>query len=108
MKFLAFCPDKPEFSIRYSLKNQQKVKDKLLEDAVRDAFTNAAVLAEVGKVKLRDIVRIDYDWSEVRFESSRYQVLDRHNNFSLREESLDFQPDDIEARDTVSVVWEIE
>ena len=108
LQALTDCPARPEFSIRYSIKNQEKAKEKLLSKAVKDAFAKAKVLAEAGRVKLGEIVRIDYDWSVVRFERSYYSLKEISSSCSIHEANLDFQPDDIEASDNVSVVWEIE
>lgn len=90
------------------MKDQQKAREKLLNKAVNDAFTKAKVLAEAGGIKLGEIVRIDYDWAVVRLESNYYKLIESHESYSLSEDSLDFQPDDIEGSDNVTVVWEIE
>ena len=105
---LAASPIKPTFSILYTVRDQEQVKNSLLAKAVTDATEKAKVLAKAAGVTLKDIQTIDYSWGEVRFETS---IVEGSSTLAREPdpfESIDITPDDIEQSDTVTVVWGIE
>ena len=102
---LAGCPAKPEFSVRFFLKDKSAVEAALLEDAVRDAKKKAQILAAAGGVMLGRILAIDYDWGEITIHSRVYEASSKMLFDS--EPMIDLEPEDIENSDTVTVEWEI-
>ncbi|MGM0414896.1 MAG: SIMPL domain-containing protein [Bacillota bacterium] len=96
---------KPEFSVDYTIKDKTAVKNQLLKNAVTDARTKAEIMVEAAGVKLGKVLRIDYDWTEVRF-SHDYSVS--HSDCMMVSESLDFEPEEVKASDNVTIVWTIE
>ena len=108
---LAACPVRPEFQISFTVKDPEFAKNLLLGKAVADAKEKAAVLSGAAGVALKEIQSIDYSWGEIDFE---YRPM---NGALLAEKCLaepmdasydmDIEPDDIEASDTVTVIWEI-
>ena len=108
---LANCRVKPELSISYTVKDPEAAKNLLLGRAVADAKEKAAVLTRAGGVALKDIQSIDYSWGEIDFEYRPMRdsiLMDRGEIPLAKKYSLDIEPDDIEASDTVTVIWEIE
>lgn len=112
---LANCPVKPEFRLSYTVSDPEAAKNELLGKAVTDAKDKAAVLTQAAGVTLKGIQSIDYSWGEIDFE---YKPM---NGMLMADECLaapmaisgtsydmDIEPDDIEASDTVTVLWEIE
>ena len=101
----------PEFSISYTVKDKEAVKNVLLEKSIADAKAKAAVLSNAAGVTLKDIVNINYSWGEMDLEVSLMT-----NCFSNRMERwssgdgypMNFEPDDITVTDTVTVVWKLE
>ena len=107
---LARCPAKPEFCLSYTVKDPEATKNELLGKAVADAREKALVLTRAAGVELKDIQSIDYSWGQIDFEiqpmnDMRYPLAPK----AIEEESydLDIEPDDMEASDTVTVIWEI-
>ena len=107
---LAKCPVNPEFRISYTLADPEAAKSELLATAVTDAQRKAAVLTSAAGLKLGEIQSMDYSWGQVDF------VVNSINRDLAMEEcavadggsfDLNVEPDDIEASDTVTVVWEI-
>lgn len=108
---LAACPVRPEFQISFTVKDPESAKNLLLGKAVADAKEKAAVLSGAAGVALKEIQSIDYSWGEIDFECHPM------NGALLAEKCLtapmaasydmDIEPDDIEASDTVTVIWEI-
>ncbi len=107
---LAASPVQPQFGIGYTVKDPEALKNALLERAVADAKEKAAVLARAAGVPLGAIQSVDYSWGQVSFE---VQPMDRlcapmgAAGAANKALALDVQPDDVEAADTVTVVWEI-
>ncbi|MCR5295020.1 MAG: SIMPL domain-containing protein [Lachnospiraceae bacterium] len=111
---LANCPLNPQFRLSYTVKDQEAAKNELLAKAVIDAKEKAVVLTQAAGVSLGAILNIDYSWGELNFEvrpMNRMLMADA----CVKEAGMakgascdmDIEPDDIEAADTVTVVWEI-
>jgi uncharacterized protein YggE len=101
---------RPDFRISYTVRDPEATKNTLLGKAVKDAREKVSVLTEAAGIVLKDIQSIDYSWGEIDFE---YRPMDggilaeRCMAEPTAAYSLDIEPDDIEASDTVTVVWEI-
>ena len=107
---LARGPVRAEFRIGYFVKDQEAAKNAMLASAVADAGKKAALLSQAAGVALKEIQSIDYSWGEVRFESRMMDcALPTDCDCALQRASfdMDIEPDDIEASDTVTVIWEI-
>ena len=103
---LAVCEAKPEFSIRFSVKDQDAMKERMLENAVANAMNRAAILTKAAGVKLGEILSINYSWGEIEvYSRTSYE----NQCFAMAAESIDMdmEPEDVEANDTVTVVWAI-
>jgi len=105
LKTLSFCKSKPEFRLSYEVKDKTKLTEELLKSGVKDATNKASILAKASNVKLGEILSIDYNWSEIRFirDSFELQSIDCMSAAA----SLDIEPNEIQASDTVSIVWKI-
>jgi len=101
---LSECKSKPEFSIKYELKDKKSLKEELLKNAVADATEKAKVIVDATGLQLGEIIKIDYNWSELRFIREDFSLMESVCESS---EMLDIEPDDIEANDTVSIIWKI-
>lgn len=100
----------PEFQIRYFVKDQEAAKSIMLANAVADAREKATALSQSAGVVLKDIQTIDYSWGEVRFESRLMECASGEVCCGPSPEGcydMDIEPDDIDASDNVTVVWEI-
>ena len=107
---LAHCPLNPEFRLSYTVKDPEAVKNELLGKAVRDAVAKAGVLSGAAGLKLGEIQNIDYSWGQIDFEyhpMNRNRLMEPGMADGDCSYDMDIEPDDIEAEDTVTVVWEI-
>lgn len=102
LSILAGCEAKPEFSIRYEIKDDRQQKNEILRDAVKNALEKATVIAEAASVTVGEVMQMDYDWSDVHFHREELMMSDSMSEAPIM--PLDMQPDDIEASDTVRVV----
>ena len=104
---LAHSAAEPELQIGYTVRDTEAAKNLLLEKAVADAKAKAEVLSKAAGVTLKAIRSIDYSWGSMEFAvrpMSRMLCDAESCNDSV---DLDIEPNDIEANDTVTVVWEI-
>lgn len=106
---LAHSQASPEFKISYTVKNSESAKNELLAKAVLDAKKKAQVLAKATEVPLKEIQSIDYSWGKIQFET-RPLVMAKSIEIEMapkKSYDFDIEPDDIDAEDTVTVVWKI-
>ena len=106
---IAYCIAEPEFSINFTVKEPSAVNEALLKSAAENAKKKAEILCAASGVKLGELVNIDYNWGELNIYS--------HTNYAMEADcikacaetpySLDIDPDDIDATDTATFVWEI-
>ena len=108
---LAHSDTDPEISIRYTVKDPEQEKTKLLGDALRDAERKAEALAHAAGEKLSEIKSIDYSWGEVEIESRLGSgfYMDRGKEVlaDAAGYDLDIEPDEIEMKDTVTATWDL-
>ena len=104
---LADCPVDAELRISYTVKDPDAARKELLDRAVADAGDRAYVLAEAAGVALRAIQSIDCSAGERSFEVCTMDALAKPMAAKARFD-MDIRPEDIDAAQAVTVVWEIE
>ena len=95
-----------DFNIRFSVKDKDSMKRDVILDATKNARANAEILAEASSVRLGDLIKIEYNWSDFHF----YSIADYDCNMDVSKEYspyMEFTPDSIEISDNVSFIWEI-
>jgi len=103
------CEAKPDFNIKFSIKDPSAVSEQLLESAIENAKWKATVLAKSAGVKLGEIQRIDYNWSELHlYSQTDYQFNDMMLCEAAAPLAMDIEPEDIKVNDTATFVWAIE
>ena len=97
-------------NIRFTVKDPSAISEELLRAATKNARQKAEILCEASGVKLGELKSIDYNWGEINVYSNTRNDMDDECLAMpmMRGASIDFEPDDIEAGDTVTFVWEIE
>lgn len=97
----------PKFDIIFSVRDQQTVKDKALQQASAMAHKNAKILAEASGVTLNEIVSINYSWIDIHFGSETN--FDAPRGVMLEASAMleDIVPEDIDVSDTVTITWSI-
>jgi len=103
----------PMFSISFTVKDKEKVKEELLCVAVENAFRKANILTTAAKVKLGELFSINYSWGEINMYSRttyEYECDDMLGDSLQIDDagSIDIEPDDIDVEDTVTIVWGLE
>ena len=86
-----------------------RLNESLLKSATLNAKRKAEVLCEASGSKLGELVNIDYNWGELNIYSrTSYDMeMDCLKSCAEASYSLDIEPEDIDASDTVTFVWRI-
>jgi hypothetical protein len=96
----------PHIEIKFTVKEPNNMSEKLLESAVKNAESNAKVLAKAAGVELGNILRIDYNWSDIHFYSDT-DAMSVASPLMKAESFHEIEPDDIKVNDNATVIWEI-
>lgn len=99
---------KPKVNISFTVKEQNAVSEELLKSACQDAKRKAEILCEASGYKLGQLLKIDYNWNEVYFESkTEYDTPSFLRQRHFFEEDIDIEPEDIDASDSAVFIWKI-
>ncbi len=101
---------KPEFHIEYTVRDTEEAKKALLERAVSDAREKAEILSRAAGTVLREILSIDYSFSDLNFSVQPVNRFAVAKAAAVEEDSMDFsvEPENIIVTDTVTISWRIE
>lgn len=102
----------PKFWISYGLKDPETAKNALLEKAITDAKEKAQIIANTSKVQLDEILEINYSWIDIEMNTRPYALrkqtfLMYNSTVENRSFDVDFEPEDIERSDNVTVIFKI-
>lgn len=105
---IATCSATPNISIDFSVKDSNAVSAEILKKATQNAIQKAEILCESANVKLGALVTIDYNWGEINI-TSRTRCLGSSKVCAptMAFAEMDIEPEDIDAEDTATFVWEI-
>lgn len=95
-----------EVSLNFSVKDQDSLRRKVLAHAVQDAKLNAEALASAAGVTLGGLRQIDYGWTEVRVHDMEVSFLCESAPRSPMYHA-DIEAADVQAQDSVTLVYEI-
>ena len=101
------CLAQPQISIAFTVKDTAAMRDEVLKTAAEDARKKAQILCDASGVKLGRLININYNWDEIHIDHYLETKM-RCGEGMLEAPQYNFTPDDIEAGDTVSFLWEIE
>lgn len=105
--FRALCTSAAgaEFEISFDVKDRNAVKNRAIAEAVQNARERADVLARAAGVSLGKIINISYGFEEVRISSGvQYLLSSKASDF----EGPDLDPQDLLAKENVTITWQIE
>ncbi len=109
LQALAACSAKPEFSVQFTVRDQEAVKDSLLAAASADARRKAQTLCAASGVRLGRLINISYQWNDRSFYSESNVMLTKARGGAVPAmASLDFTPNTISVSDDAAFIWEIE
>jgi uncharacterized protein len=100
--------DNLDFRIAFGVKDAAPQQQQLILQAIAKAKENAALIAGATGVELMEILDIDYSYRELTIRSQRhdYPVYEA-DMMSTYDAAPDFEPDDIDVTETVTITWRI-
>ena len=96
-----------EFRVSFGVKDKDKYQSQLIENAIDNALEHAKTITKATGVVLKEILNIDFYYSEISFRSNDDMCSD---NISLdcNASMPDLNPSDIKADKTITITWRIE
>ncbi len=104
---LSGCDADTNFNIRFTVKDKDALKSKLLRAAAENARENALILCEASGVTLGELIKINYSWSELNICSPTAYSMGERLRGVCNEAAADITPEDINLSDSAEFVWEI-
>ena len=105
---IATSTSEASITISFDVSERESLKRRAMRAAVEDTRQSAEVLAEASGVTLGEIERIDYSYLEIRSRPFSYDTLTREATMARSAATPDIEPEELEARESVTIVWEIE
>ena len=105
---IATTLDDLDFRINFGVKDPEPYHRELLKNAIQKAKENAALIAEASGVQLREIIDIDCTIREIQIRSRSYDYRVYETSHEFTTSTPDFEPDDIDASESVTITWRIE
>lgn len=96
-----------EFSIRFTVKEPEKISEALLVSAAENARKKAETLCRASGKTLGELVSVDYNWSEISMYSESNYAAAVPKMLMMNAAVPEFTPDDINSSDSVTFVWEM-
>jgi uncharacterized protein YggE len=102
--------DSLDLNIAFGVKNASEAQQQLVLQAISKAKNHATLIAGATGVELIEILDIDYSFREIVIRSQRhnYPIFETNKIMETSEPMMDFEPDDIELTETITIVWRIE
>jgi uncharacterized protein len=98
-----------DFSIHFGVKDATAQQQALILQAISKAKENATLIAGATGVALLEILDIDYTLRELTIRSQRHDYAVYESDMMRTYDATpDFEPDDIDITDTVTITWRIE
>lgn len=101
--------DNLDFGISFGVKDASEHQQQLILQAIAKAKENAGLIAGATGVELLEILHIDYSFRELLIRSQRhdYPVYESNMLMEASSPAPDFEPDDIDVAETVTITWRI-
>ncbi|SEA30141.1 hypothetical protein SAMN05443667_103171 [Flavobacterium gillisiae] len=97
-----------EFQISFGVKDSTIYKQLLIENAISDAKKSAAIIAHASDIKLKEILNINYSFSEITFRSDLNYSYDSCLMETNEKIMPDLNPDAIDVNESITITWRIE
>lgn len=107
------CKAQPRFSIAFTVKDPETVKDGLLRELTANARHKAEVLCEASGMKLGKLLSVEYDWENRKlYSATAYNTMEDCVQEGamprvMSAKAVSIEPEDIKLKDSAGFVWEI-
>lgn len=101
------CCARPQLTIAFTVKDATAINEEMLRSATACAKRKAEILCDASGKTLGELISIDYSWGEIDiFSHTRYDCCDEMLAAPTAR-AIEIEPEDIQASDTATFVWEI-
>lgn len=97
-----------EFKISFGVRDKESCMQRLIENAIRNAKEKAAIIAKASDLKLKEIVNINYSFSDIYLHSETELEYDSDILLEYQRPMPSITPTDIDLSENVTVTWRIE
>ncbi len=94
-----------EFHMRFSVKDKDELKKRVLASAMKDAMSKAEIMSNTAGFQLGNIISVNNELRSINYYSRNELCL--NSAFGLESAMPDITPQDITASDRVNIEWEI-
>ncbi len=96
-----------EFSIKFTVKEPEKISAELLRAATENARQKAEILCAASGVKLGTLLNINYNWTDINVYSASAYTMEMERGAVSAGAVPEFEPEDINSSDSAEFIWEI-
>ena len=97
----------PRIDLRYTVENQEIIREKLLESAILDCANKAKVMAKAAGVTLGEIINMEHTGGNSDICSQPVSLYRSKASDMSANVSLEINANNIELEDSATVIWEI-
>ncbi len=111
LDLVSSCGAEPELNVRFTLEDPESFRKSALESAAANAREKAEILAAASGVRIGTLLKIEYNWADVRFESATMfdtAASGAAPRMKMARMAADMTPQDITLTDNAEFMWEIE
>jgi len=94
------------FTLSFDVSEKEQYNKDLIKNAVLDAKASAEVIASASDINLKEIVNIDYSFSEIHFRNDN--ILYESDMMYSDMRMPDFSPEEVKAQKNITIIWRIE
>lgn len=106
---ISCCKCNVNLSVNYKVKCEETLKNEALENAINEASYKAKIISETSKIKLGNIINIEYATNENHYIRNNIDLALSSRTVYSMNNPVDFSinPEDITIEDEVVMTWEI-
>ena len=97
----------PTIHVDFTVKNPGAVNEMILQDAAQNAKQKAEILCRAAGVSLGQLQDIQYNWGEINLYAQTKYSAEDCLAMTCAPGDIAIEPDDIQASDTATFIWEI-
>lgn len=97
-----------DFKITFGISDPESCLQQLIENAIQNAKKKASIIANASDVKLKEILNINYSFSDIYFHAESDLCYNSCPSMEDSNAMPDLNPEDIDMSENVTIIWRIE
>ncbi|MEG0913493.1 MAG: SIMPL domain-containing protein [Oscillospiraceae bacterium] len=109
LTYLSRSEAKPEFSIKFTVKQSDTLHAKALMAATANAYRNATVLTKASRTVLGEIILIEYGAKQaLPYSPTSFGNGSRAAMLMSADNHIEMQPEDVSIEESVNITWSLQ